>query len=96
MAEDAIQVEINALNEAKNYHKRSSRIEELLDDEILEKNTDDAFERVIDAFRTVLEVRPTTEAGLLAKLACVHKFRAEYPDAILDDMDLFSGLVVAA
>jgi hypothetical protein len=67
-----------------------------LDDEILEKNTDDAFERVIDAFRTVLEVRPTTEAGLLAKLACVHKFRAEYPDAILDDMDLFSGLVVAA
>jgi|ERR1700730_2055032 hypothetical protein len=93
---DPIYAELNACEETKKYFKRSCRIEELLGDEIREKNTDDAMVAVIDAFQKVLETLPTTEAGLLAKLAFVRKFTEDYPDAVIDGMDILSTLVIAA
>ena len=89
---DPIYFVLAAHDEGRKYYERSCLIE---GDEICE-NSISAMERLIDHFRKVLEVRPTTEAGLLAKLACICTFREEYPDAILDDMDLLSGLAVAA
>jgi hypothetical protein len=97
MAEvDPIYAELNACEETKKYFKRSCRIEELLGDEIREKNTIDAMESVINAFQKVLETLPTTEAGLLAKLAFARKFKEDYPDAVLDGTDILSTLIIAA
>ena len=52
---DPIYAELNACEETKKYFKRSCRIEELLGDEIREKNTIDAMESVINAFQKVLK-----------------------------------------
>jgi hypothetical protein len=54
------------------------------------------MESVINAFQKVLETLPTTEAGLLAKLAFARKFKEDYPDAVLDGTDILSTLIIAA
>lgn len=96
MAEvDPIYAEFNACGGTKQFYARCCRISELEGHEF-DDRIENAFGSMTEAFRKVLDTRPTTEAGLLAKLAFVRKFREDDPDAVLDDMDILSGLVVAA
>jgi hypothetical protein len=92
---DSIYAELNACGGARKFYERCCTISELeghdFDDRI-----EKAFGALVDAFRKLLETLPTTEAGLLAKLAFVRKFHEDYPDAVLDDMDILPGLVIAA
>jgi hypothetical protein len=74
---DPIYAILDSCEEAKKYFKRSCTIAELQGNEFAD-STVDAMESVIDSFEKVVATLPTTEAGLLAKLAFARKFNEDY------------------
>jgi hypothetical protein len=91
---DPIYVALAACDEARKHFKRSCTIAELQSHDFNDR-TDDAMGSLIGSFKKVVETLPTTEAGLLAKLAFAHEFDEHYP-SVFDEEDIFPTLIIAA